>query len=463
MTQFKKIIQRIVLFFTSNENQRLRAKELQAWTELQIASQMIEENFSKEQNKISELVIHHTRQINHIIFSIEDLIENNDNIENVPEKKSVEMISKESLPEEPVKQYQELKLVLREIKTSTQFLKELFVEYSPGSRKRTIPSKIKDIEMSLHSLAKNSHLLKKIHKVSLQQYQEKSPWQDHSISLLEELYRIETTLNSMKNILLQSRQGRYGPLLDTAQILYDMTTQREEVQLEMNKSTSRTNATINQRKDIESELQTIELSPKFKEVGDLQSQEQELNDQLEKIEDTLYILFARLKDSLSDLADLNSDYELLEIIKEIESLQEDPLQYFNPELQDRLLPLLNWVLAKIASEELEIPIDDENPFNQLHHEIISSKMKILEEKYMLIQEQKKTLPRRKMMHPMYANTQNLRYKRDHYLSQETKLASEQQILKEKLGMVTSKAMQYKNHFEELAKEHFGKDVEVELR
>ena len=88
MTQFKKIIQRIVLFFTSNENQRLRAKELQAWTELQIASQMIEENFSKEQKKISELVIHHTRQINHIIFSIEDLIENNDNIENVPEKKS---------------------------------------------------------------------------------------------------------------------------------------------------------------------------------------------------------------------------------------------------------------------------------------------------------------------------------------------------------------------------------------
>ena len=48
-------------------------------------------------------------------------------------------------------------------------------------------------------------------------------------------------------------------------------------------------------------------------------------------------------------------------------------------------------------------------------------------------------------------------------AEETKLASEQQILKEKLGMVTSKAMQYKNHFEELAKEHFGKDVEVELR
>ena len=127
------------------------------------------------------------------------------------------------------------------------------------------------------------------------------------------------------------------------------------------------------------------------------------------------------------------------------------------------MPLLNWILAKLASEELLAPEDANNPFQELYQELVSSEMKTLEEEYLMISEQKKDLPRRKMQHPLYANAQNLRYRRDHYLNSEEKLKAEQRSLKEKLGHASTKAMQYKIRFETLAKEHFDKEVEVELR
>ncbi len=450
MKSIRKILQRILYVLQGEMSQKLRAKELLAWAEMQIASQMVEENFSQEQQKMSELIVHHARQMNHIIFSIEDVIPNE------PLEKVLEQEKKYSAQKE-------LKLLLRETKTVIQFLKELFSLNPSMKIKRTVPNKIKEIEIALHSLDRGSNTLRNIHKRSLQEFESKAPWQDFIVSLLEELYRLETTLKSMKSILLQSRQGRYGNLLESAEVISQITTQREEIHGEIEKINKRIVAATEQRKKIEDELHTIEQSRTFQEINDLQSQEKEMAKQLEKIEDKLFLFFSRLKNSLSDLADLNSDYELLEIITEIESLQEDPLRYFRENVEEKLLPLLNWILAKLASEDLQTPDEEQHPFEPLYQELVSSDMKTLEEQFQMLSEEKKSLPRRKMQHPMYANAQNLRYKRDHYRSQEEKLEHSGRKQRDKLGIATTRAMQYKLRFERFAKEHFDKDIEIELR
>ena len=450
MKQLRKILQKILHLLQGETSQKLRAKELLAWTELQIASQMIEENFSEEQHKMSQLIVHHARQMSHIIFSIEDVLPN-EPLESVLEPSNDNALQKE------------LEILLRETKTTLQFLKELFNTDSLTRIKKTIPNKIKEIEIALHSLSNTSTILRNIHKSSLQEIKSKAPWQEFIVSLLEELYRLDKALRSMKSILLQSRQGRFGPLLETSDLLSKITNIHEKINLEIARVHKRIVATAEQRKKIEDELHRVEESATFQEINDLQSQEREITKQIEKIEDKLFLLFSRLKNSLSDLADLNSDYELLEVITEIEKLQEDSLQYFKDEFKEHLLPLLNWILAKLASDDLQTPEEEQYPFEPLYNKLISSDMRTLEEQYRMLKEQKESLPRRKMGHPLYADSQNMRYKRDHYRSQENKLEQEQQKLREKLGAATTKAMQYKLRFETLAKEHFDKEVEVELR
>lgn len=450
MKKIQKLFQKLLNLFQQDSVQNLRATELLAWTELQIASQMVEENFSIEQQKISELIVHHVRQISHLIFSIEDTL-------------SEEIPSDHPLNESIQNKNDELKIILRETKTTLQFLKELFT-YSPeNNKKKTIPNKIKEIEIAFNSIESGSNLLKKIHKESLHDLDHKVPWQRYIVSLLEELYRLQTTLGSMKNVLLKSRQGRYGPLLEAAEILHQITKHQEKLHDEVKATEARLLAAGQNRKNLEEELQAIENSVEFREVNNIQTQEVEINKQLEKIEDKLFILFANLKDSLSDLADLNSDYEILEVIKEVELLQEEPLLFFEQNSKEKVMPLLNWILAKLASDELIAPEDDQNPFSELHQQLVNINMKIMEEEYQMLAEQKKALPRRKMGHPLFANAQNLRYKRDHYLASEDKLLTEKRKLKERLGMASTKAMQYKIRFEDLSKLQFGKDVEVELR
>ncbi len=450
MKKLQKIFKKILQIFYKEDIQNLRARELLAWSELQIASQMIEENFSLEQQKISELIVHHTRKMSEIIFSIEDVLSSS-----IPNENPI----KDSTQDKD----NELKIILRETKTTLQFLKELFTANINEQIKKTIPNKIKEIEIALLSLDNSSNMLKHIHKSILQGYGQTATWQNYIVSLLEELYRLQTTLGSMKGILLQSRQGRYGPLLETAEILSQITDHQEKVQEEIKNSLARSEAAIQNRKNLEEELQSIEQSSTYQEINNLQSQEVEFSKQLEKIEDKLFILFANIKDSLSDLADINSDYELLEIIKEIEALQEEPLLFFKEDLQDRLMPLLNWVLAKLTSDELLKPETTEHHFQNLYQDLVSPELKTLEEEYHMVFDQKQSLPNRKMQHPSYANAQNLRYRRDHYLSSEEKLVAEQKSLKEKLGYASTKAMQYKIRFEALAKQHFDKQVEVEFK
>lgn len=450
MKKLRKLLQKLVLLFYQENVQSLRATELLAWTEMQIASQMVEENFSIEQQKISELIVHHTRQTSHLIFSIEDIL-------------SEEIPSAHPLNESIQNTNNELKIVLRETRTTLHFLKSLFTINLEERKKRTIPGKIKEIEISQHSLENSFNSLKKIHKDTLHNLNQKIPWQNYIVSLLEELYRLQTTLGSMKNVLLQSRQGRYGPLLESSEILHQITKHQEKLQQEIESLDLRLSAATQNRRNLEEELQSIEQSDAFQEINNLQTLERDLLKQLEKIEDKLFIFFANLKDSLSDLADLNSDYELLEVIKEIEALQEEPLLYFELNSKERIMPLLNWILAKLTSEELLTHEDDQNPFQELYQELVSIEMKTMEEEFHMLFEQKNSLPRRKMQHPLFANAQNLRYKRDHYLTSEEKLKTEQRNLKDRSGHASTKAMQYKIRFEHLAKQHFNKEVEVELR
>lgn len=465
MKSLTKLVQEFIQLFKQRKARSLRATELSAWTELQIASQMVEKSFSAEQEKISELIIHHTRQMSHIIFAIEDVLSANT---------SFEEQRKEGFEQSPSEQKNsELKANLRDLKTTLQFLKDLFSHNetqhnnsnlaNKSNHKKTIPTKIKEIELALHTLEKSSESLKKIHKEALHNLERKSKWQNHIVSLLEELFRLQTTLGSMKNILLQSRQGRYGPLLETAEILREITIHQESLHTEIKAVNSRLHTAIQNRKELEMELQSIEQSKEFQTINDIQSQEKDLSKQLEKIEDKLFIFFANLKDSLSDLADLNSDYEILEVIKEIEFLQEEPLQFFRGDSQEKVMPLLNWILAKVTSDELSTPEDDQNPFEKRYQELVSPQMKQLGEEFQMLFEQKESLPKRKMQHPMYANAQNLRYRRDHYLSSEEKLKNEERRIKERLGHASSKAIGQKNRFETLAKEHFNKQVEVEFK
>ncbi|MBT4605315.1 hypothetical protein HOC01_06785 [archaeon] len=276
---------------------------------------------------------------------------------------------------------------------------------------------------------------------------------------LSRLYAIVSELLLTLNI---SALDSYSGLFDLIDLFSSHLKAANDVKEQTNSFTKRLDHLKIQRNSKEKQL--LEMQSQIKiEVSFEEVQTQELNSirkKIEKIEDESFLFLVRLKDVLVELADLNSDYDFLAFTKEVEQYQSNSLIFLERNVFEKFGPKLQEISERIEYGVIQDVSDKKFCFLDLFSFWDKGHLEQLYLRYKEVLEEQRKNPLQRLQHPQELKLDDLRYRIEHYQSQEELLFSKKEKSRAEEGKHIGRALHVKEQIEQEWKKHFDKEIEV---
>jgi hypothetical protein len=203
--------------------------------------------------------------------------------------------------------------------------------------------------------------------------------------------------------------------------LQDLHNKREQVRSSVNTTEGRLQSLAMQKDEKETELLRTKDSDDYRNVSHILDNEKDMQKKCEDLDDSLFLFLVRLKSSLTELQDFNSNYEMLDVIKTVTSIQEDFASFFNENYYPALLTQIRWVQELLTSGTLLEREGIEHSFQKLFNQLISGDISMQREERIELNASLSNLARQRLQHDIFTKVEDLQYRIDHFSKQEETL------------------------------------------
>ncbi|MBT3298231.1 hypothetical protein HN385_04855 [archaeon] len=189
---------------------------------------------------------------------------------------------------------------------------------------------------------------------------------------------------------------------------------------------------------------------------------EKISNRVEEIEDEIFLYLSKIKKSLTELEDFNSDYSLIETIKKVTEFQEDITAFFNLRKCEKLVQELDFVRASLEKGKLKKSDGDELDFNTLLIEFKKGKLRHLIEERNILNERLRILPQERLKDDFFAKVEDMNYRLEHFRRKEQALNDSISTLKLSLEKCVNMIDLKKKQFEDIFKNKLDVDCELVL-
>ena len=281
------------------------------------------------------------------------------------------------------------------------------------------------------------------------------------VELSQEINSLLSVIDDFSKLIKSDKLDSLNKLKEIVSNLKDILVSEKEFEQSYNHNLDRLAKIKNQKEEKEINLLKVKDSPRFRQLGDLESNKNDVKTRLDNIEDDMFSALSNLKKSLNILQDFNSDHGLLDTIKVVNSLQENLDEAFNKQSYNALLFRLKDVENKINSGDLLEKEDDYN-FLTVLSEFESNEVKMLLEQYCILQEKILLIPKVGLRHEILTKVDDIKYRLEHFNNQEEVLNKKVSEIQERLDEFLDQKIKMKQLFENLVKVSFSKQIELAL-
>jgi len=282
-------------------------------------------------------------------------------------------------------------------------------------------------------------------------------------TLHNEMFEIELLLN---DFALKMKSSKVENVLELQKTLFELKQvikREEEFQEKATAQKERLDLVRSQREEKEIDLIKLKDSSDHKQHSQSSLLDEEsIMNKLEKLEDEIFFCLVKMKKSLSELEDFNSDYSLLDQVQEINSYQENFAYIFDPEKYKSLLSQLSQVEESLVSGELSEKEGLEFNFSDLLQEFRIGKLRNILEEHNILRERLKILPTERLKDDYYSRIEDIDYRLKHFQKQEAEVVKELERLHKSLEKCSLLKSRKKGLFENMVKLSFDTEFELVL-
>ena len=250
-------------------------------------------------------------------------------------------------------------------------------------------------------------------------------------------------------------------LRDVYNVLNQIVVKESDLEFDYEVCKKRYQKIKDKREEKNTELLKLEDSENFK----VSNERDVLNDnkQLEEeLDDEIFLHLSRLKKSISKIQDFNSSYNLLNLIKEINSLQENIPSILVEKNYSKLLTSLKDVNGSLLIGEISEDQSSLVKFSEVYKNFTSDGVIDLIRKYKEIKSFSNPEKQNKIKDQILSKREDLVYRIEHFVKQEEKLDLKLKNLQINIDKSLGIKLQNKSFFENLVKESFYLNVELSL-
>ncbi len=208
------------------------------------------------------------------------------------------------------------------------------------------------------------------------------------------------------------------------------------------------------------ELLKIKDSHDYQLLANTKTEEKLMKKRLDELEDEMFVYLTKLKNSLSDLVDFNSNYRLLDIIQRLRSFQENLNFLFDLDKFNHFVHSLTWVESQIKSGNLQEKESSEYGFSRAFYDLHEGSMKQLMDEYEKTRIKLQVLPQKRLESSAQDKVNDASYRLEHFKNQKSMLDGNLRNIEIALAKNKASQEQKKRLFENLL--HISFDVYVEL-
>ncbi len=203
-------------------------------------------------------------------------------------------------------------------------------------------------------------------------------------------------------------------------------------------------------------------TPEYQAISASFEAEKNLLKEREIIDDELFLFLVRIKTSLSELQDFNSNYELLDVVNAVTKVQENFQLFFVDQAYNTLKEQLRWVSLALKSGTLREKIDGQYLFAKLFEEFQSGNFVQKRDTRIGYSQEIRKLGQERMRQDVYSKIEDLKYRIDHFTEQQEALEMHIAQLTTDFDHIATKLEEMKIAFEKLAHATFDVQMNVAL-